>query len=99
MTIKKNTKKIFKSIFYTLIVLLIINVVGFIFYVINLNESINSFSYDNFQFYINGKETYNQFKLDYLLFNIILFLGITFYFFKNKFIKSFKNYNNEKNNF
>ena len=99
MKINKNIRKVFKALLYTLLVLIVINIIGFIFYIINLDESIKSFNYDDFRFFINGNETYNQFKLDYLLFNLIIFLSITIYFFKDKFLKSEKNNKNEENNF
>lgn len=70
----------------TLVTLVFINLIGFLFDVYKLyknGESIESFEYSNFNFLLNGNQTYNQFKGKYAVFNILIFLFYFFYAFKD----------------
>ncbi|VFB04339.1 Uncharacterised protein [Chryseobacterium taihuense] len=86
---------LFKVIIFTLITIVIVNLIGFIFeifQILNDDKPLESFEYSNFKFYLNGKETYNQFEKKYFLINILIFLIYFYLLFKELLIRFFKSY-------
>jgi|GEM_PF-4106366 len=77
-----------KVIVATFCTLLLINFIGVVFQYFNITKSgvdISSFEYKHGQFSLNGQETYNQFGLKYLVFNILLFLVFFCFYFQDLF--------------
>lgn len=75
-----------KVLLVTILTLLIINLIGFLFdlYLIYKNDkAIKSFEYGNFSFFLNGNQTHNQISKKYFIFNIIILLGYFVYIFKD----------------
>jgi hypothetical protein len=75
-----------KVLLFTLVTLLIINLIGFIYdlYLVYKNgQSIQSFEYRKFSFFVNGNQTYNQFSKKHLVLNVIIFIGYFIYLFKD----------------
>lgn len=77
--------KLLKIICLTCLVIFVINVLGVLieyFKIIINGDTINSFEYRNFRFFINGNESYNQFSKKYLLFNLGILMVISIISFK-----------------
>ena len=67
-----------KALLLTIVTLLAINLTGFIFDLCTIysnNQIIHSFEYNDFEFFLNGEQTYNQFAKKYIILNILIFLG------------------------
>ena len=74
-----------KVLLLTMVTLLIINLIGFlldIYLIYKNDQTIKSFEYKNFSFFLNGNQTYDQFSKKYLIFNIIILVGFFIYVFK-----------------
>ena len=76
---------ILKILATTIFILFLINVIGVTFEYLRFSNNgvnINSFTYENFKFLINEKETYNQFSSKYIFFNILIFIIVSLIYFR-----------------
>lgn len=75
-----------KVLLLTILTLIIINLMGFLFdlYLTYKNDkAINSFEYDKFSFFLNGNQTHNQISKKYIIFNLVILLIYFVYIFKD----------------